>query len=111
MRCFCFTTTPCITVSIITVVVRLSRLAEMTNVRAETIHSMRLLWRVRISRVRKSKQPLFTNISVIAIVESRNNTTSEALPTYLRKMFCAMKFFTSTEEEGRKAKKLAYSEE
>lgn len=27
------------------------------------------------------------------------------------KMFCAMKFFTSTEEEGRKAKKLVYSEE
>ena len=40
-RCRCRITTSCIMVSIITVVVRLSRLADMRNVTTESVHSIR----------------------------------------------------------------------
>lgn len=40
-RCLCRITTSCIMVSIITVVVRLSRLADMMNVTTESVHSIR----------------------------------------------------------------------
>ena len=83
-RCRWRITTSCMMVSIITVVVRLSRLAEIRKVTTESVQSMRWLLRVRSSWDIKSKHPLFCSISTITIVASRKSTISEALPTYLR---------------------------
>ena len=91
------------------VVVRLSRLAEMMNVASVMLHSSRLLFRVRIHSLTKSKQPLLFNISMIDIVASRKSTIAAALPTYLRKMLSQMKCFTALLEGLSPARNSMYS--
>ena len=81
-------------VNIITVVVRLSKLAEITNVTHDSIQSIFLLLRVRSNWEIKSKHPLLYKISTIVMVANRNKTISEASPTYFRNMFWAMNCFT-----------------
>ena len=80
----------CMMTSMSDVVVRLSRLAEIMKVMTDSIHSSLWLLRVRTHGVRKSKHPLLCRISVMVIVARRNSTISAALPTYLRKIFCAI---------------------
>ena len=92
--CLLLGMTPCIMVSIITVVVRLSRLMEIRNVTMARVHSIFLLLRVRSNWRTKSKQPLLLRISTIVIVASRNITISAALPTCGRKMCREMKYLT-----------------
>ena len=81
-------------ISIITVVVRLSRLAEKTNVTTDNVQSIRSRLRVRNSWAMKSKHPLLLNISTIVIVASRNSTTSAAFPTHGMNTFCATNCLT-----------------
>ena len=78
-----------------TVVVRLSRLADIRKVTPAIIHNILLAERVRSSCDTKSKQPLLLSISTMVIVASRNSTTPHACPTYFRKTFSAMNCFTS----------------
>ena len=89
---------PCMMVSIITVVVRLSRLADIIKVTTDSIHNIFLLLRVRSSCEMKSKHPLFCNISTMVIVASRKSTISEAFPTYFKNIFWAINCFTNAEE-------------
>ena len=88
-------TTLRITVSIITVVVRLSRLAEMMKVVIDSAHNSRRLRRVFSNWETKSKQPLLWSISTMVIVASRKSTISAPRPTYLRKTSWAIYSLTT----------------
>ena len=84
--CLLFCTIPCMMTSIMAVVVRLSRFAEIMNVATVMDHNRRLLFRVLIHSEMKSKHPLLFSISTIVIVASKNNTIAAAFPTYFRKI-------------------------
>ena len=95
--------------SINTVVVRLSRLAEMRKVAIVIVHSSRFEFLVRIHSLIKSKQPLLLRISIIVIVASRNITIAAALPTYFRKMVSYINSFTALLLASSPARKSIYS--
>ena len=76
----------CIMISMVMVVVRLSKLAERIKVASVMVHRRRLELRVRIHSLMKSKQPLLFSSSTMDIVASRNMTMAAALPTYFRKI-------------------------
>ena len=99
----------CIMVSIMTVVVMLSRFAEIKKVMTDKVQSILLPLRVRSICEMKSKHPLFCNISTIVIVESRKRTISEALLTYFKKRFWKIYCFTAAEEAGVPSRNEAYS--
>ena len=86
IRCRLFCTMLLMMTSIVIVVVRLSRLADMRNVATEMVHSSRFELRVRIHSLIKSKHPLLLRISMMDIVARRNMTIAAALPTYFRKI-------------------------
>ena len=68
--------------------------ADIINVTLANIHNIALLLRVRSNWGMKSKHPLIFKISTIDIVANKNKTTSDAFPTYFRKIFWAINCFT-----------------
>ena len=64
--------------SIVIVVVRLSRLAEMRNVAIVMVHRSRFELRVRIHSLMKSKQPLWLSISIMDMLASSLNEQEAA---------------------------------
>ena len=95
--------------NIITAVVRLSKFAERPYVMKATSHNSRLLLRVMIHSLMKSKHPLEFSRSTMDMVANRYSTIWQMSATWAMKTWLAMKFFKDVTDESLPARNSAYS--
>ncbi len=96
MRSFVPLTSLCITTSIITVVERLSKFAEIMKVVTHKSHNNFVAFRVRSVLPKKLKHSLPFRTSVMPSVASKNKITSQASAMYLGNTLWATKELKST---------------